>query len=425
MVEKVSKRKRPPLAVVCNKLPVTQLSILILTPQLPYPAHQGTTLRNLHIIKGLAQQHQVTLLSFIEREVDTFGELADLCHEIVTVPVPERSTGLRLWQMASTRLPDMAHRLHSLAFDLALDALLAENEFDIVQIEGIELARSIEIVHDVSPNSRIVFDDHNAETELQRRAMQTDLRDPRRWVAAAYSSVQVQRLARFERWACEQSDAVVAVSDSDKVALEALGVVAEKLSVIPNCLDTRLYQQYEGAVENFDLVFMGKMDYRPNIDAVLWFADVIWPLIRAQHPNATCAIVGQKPHARLERIRAVDGITLTGWVESVQPYLHGATVFIMPLRMGSGTRLKLIEAMAAGRAMVSTTIGAAGFPVTDQQELLIADTPEAFAAAVDRLLTDSVQAHSLQAAAQKFATQYDWRVVTPAFDVIYQTLIES
>ena len=361
------------------------LSILILTPQLPYPAHQGTTLRNLHIIKGLAQQHQVTLLSMIESEVETFGPLVDLCHEIVTVPVPERSTGLRLWQMVSTPLPDMAHRLHSIAFDLALDELLSENEFDIVQVEGIELARSIEIVREVSPRSKIVFDDHNAETELQRKAMLTDRNNPKRWVAAAYSWVQVQRLAQFERWASDESDAVVVVSDGDKQAVASLGVPDQKLTVIPNCIDTQPYQTYDGAVEAFDLVFMGKMDYRPNIDAVLWFVDEIWPQIRSQHPQATFAVVGQKPHARLDRIRDVAGVTVTGWVESVQPYLHGAKVFIMPLRMGSGTRLKLIEAMAAGKPMVSTTIGAAGFPVQHGREILIADSAEKFAIEVNGL----------------------------------------
>ncbi|MGB1253118.1 MAG: glycosyltransferase [Candidatus Promineifilaceae bacterium] len=396
-----------------------QLSILLLTPQLPYPAHQGTTLRNLHIIKGLAQHHQVTLLSFIENEVDEFGELTDLCHEIVTVPVPERSTGLRLWQMVSTRLPDMAHRLHSLAFNIALDMLLEENDFDVVQIEGIELAQAIDLVRIDGEKTQIVFDNHNAETELQRRAMETDLRNPRRWVAAAYSWVQVQRLARFERWACEQSDAVVAVSESDRGALRNLSVPAQKVTVIPNCIDTQPYQVYEGDVQPFDVVFMGKMDYRPNIDAMLWFVDAIWPAIRAQHPNATCAIVGQKPHARLDRVREVAGVTLTGWVESVQPYLHGAKVFIMPLRMGSGTRLKLIEAMAAGKAIVSTTIGAAGFPVTDKQELMIADAAPAFADAVNRILADPADSQTMSAAAQQFAVQYDWRVVTPAFEPIY------
>ena len=398
-------------------------AILLLTPQLPYPAHQGTTLRNLHIIKGLAaQNHQITLLSFTEREVDDFGPLSDLCHEIVTVPVPERSKGLRLWQMASTALPDMAHRLHSLAFDLALDQLLEENEFDIVQIEGIELARSIEIVQAVSPRSRIVFDNHNAETELQRRAMQTDFGNPRRWVAAAYSSVQVRRLAKFERWACEQSHAVVAVSESDADALRQLGVSAEKVTVIPNCIDTHAYQNYDGPLESFDVVFMGKMDYRPNIDATLWFVDTIWPAIRAQHPNATCAIVGQKPHARLDRIREVDGITVTGWVESVQPYLHGANVFIMPLRMGSGTRLKLIEAMAAGKAIVSTTIGAAGFPVSDGRELQIADSVPQFADAVNHILSNQTQSAAMSEAAREFAAQYDWRVVTPAFDMLSKAI---
>ncbi len=403
------------------------MNILILTPQLPYPPHQGTSLRNLHIIKGLARAHTLTLLTFARSLDAEFGPLADLCAEIVTVPMPERSMRQRLFQLMTTRQPDMGHRLRDLAFDLALDDLLENNQFDIVQIEGIELANAISIVRAVSPSSKIVFDNHNAETELQRRAMETDARNPRRWVAAAYSFVQVQRLARFERWACRESDAVTVVSEDDRDAL--LGLLndvrgtefGERISVVPNSIDTDAYAHYTGELERFDVVFMGKMDYRPNIDAALYFTDEIWPFIRSKHPDATFAIVGQKPHARLERLRDVAGVTITGWVDSVQPYLHGCRVFVMPLRMGSGTRLKLIEAMAAGKPIVSTTIGAAGFPIVDGRQLLLGDTPDAFAGAVNAVLSDQHHQHLTRFSAE-FAQNYDWRTVVPRFFAVYDQL---
>ncbi|MCA9971734.1 MAG: glycosyltransferase, partial [Anaerolineales bacterium] len=299
----------------------------------------------------------------------------------------------------------------------------------IVQVEGIELARTMAIVRAVSPRSQIVFDDHNAETELQRRNMLTDLRQPRRWVAATYSWVQVQRLRRFERWACQTADAVTAVSATDAAHLATLmPEPPPPITVIPNCIDVEAYQvAAAGAVPEtrFDLVFVGKMDYRPNVDAVLWFADAVWPGIRARRPAATWAIVGQKPHARLERLRGVPGITLTGWVERVQPYLAGAAVVLMPFRVGSGTRLKLLEAMAAGRALVSTPIGAEGYPAAHGRELLLAETAAEMEAAVLHLLDDPAARARLGAAAVQFAARYDWRRVIPAFDAVYADVLRN
>jgi glycosyltransferase involved in cell wall biosynthesis len=161
------------------------------------------------------------------------------------------------------------------------------------------------------------------------------------------------------------------------------------------------------------------MDYRPNVDAVLWFADEIWPLICRKRPSTTWAIVGQKPHPRLDRLRGLPGVTMTGWVESIRPYLAGAQVVVMPFRIGSGTRLKLIEAMATGRAIVSTPIGAEGFPVQHDEQLLLATTAEEMAAAVLQLLNHPETQRRLGKKAEQFAQQYDWRLVVPEFEALF------
>jgi glycosyltransferase involved in cell wall biosynthesis len=404
-------------------------SILLLTPQLPYPPHQGTSLRNWHVLRGLALSHPVSLLSFVEPNQTTdaaaIQPLLDVCRAVRTVPVPQRSTALRLRQLLTTRLPDMAHRLYAPAFALSLRQWLTETQFDIVQVEGIELARYIGIIREASPTSRILFDDHNAETELQRRNFLTDVKRPGRWPAAAYSFVQTYRLRRFESWAMRQADWVVAVSDEDARQLQKL-VPEKTVTVIPNSIDTEVYQSrstHESLPNNqsFDLVFTGKMDYRPNVDAVLWFIEAIWPQIRAARPQTTLAIVGQKLHERLQSLGQQSGITLTGWVDSVQPYLAGAGLCLMPFRVGSGTRLKLIEAMAAGKAIVSTTVGAEGFPVQSGREIVLADSPGEFAQAVLALLSNEDERERLGAAAQQFARQYDWRVVVPLFSHVYES----
>ena len=400
--------------------------ILLLTPQLPYPPQQGTSLRNFHLLRALAQRHDVTLLSFAERDraADT-TRLAELARVLPPIAVPERTTGQRLRGLLTSRAPDMARRLHSAALAAALADALRDEVFDVVQIEGIELAWTMPLIRETAPGTRIVLDCHNAETELQRRALRADRRQPRRWPAAVYSAAQVGRLARFEREALRAADAIIAVSEEDRRQLMALAEPAKPIAVIPNVVAVDDYQ-WAGQVPDearFDLVFTGKMDYRPNVDGVLWFAEAIWPLVRQARPATTWAIVGQRPHTRLAALGDAPGITLTGRVDQVQPYLAGAGVYVLPLRIGSGTRLKLIEAMAAGCAVVSTTIGAEGFALESGREAIVADTPEAFAAAVRALLDDPARRVALGERARVFAAQYDWQRVGPLLDEVYDELL--
>ena len=400
--------------------------ILLLTPQLPYPPQQGTSLRNFHLLRALAERHKVTLLSFAEddRPADV-ARLSELARVLPPVPVPQRTTGQRLRQLLTTDAPDMALRLRSAAFGVALTEALRMARFDAVQIEGIELAWTMATVMAAGGAARIVLDCHNAETELQRRTLHGDRSRPARWPAAVYSAVQVGRLARFEREALAAADAVITVSEGDRRQLAELVGHERPMVVIPNVIDVAAYRWNEPvpAACRFDLVFTGKMDYRPNVDGVLWFADTIWPLVRRQRPATTWAIVGQRPHPRLDSLRDQPGITVTGRVEHVQPYLAGAGVYILPLRIGSGTRLKLIESLAAGCAVVTTTVGAEGFELRDGREAILADTPEAFAAAVVALLDDPARRAAMGARAQAFAAQYDWQRVAPLLNAVYDRLL--
>lgn len=400
-------------------------ALLLVTPQLPYPPQQGTSLRNFHIVQGLAGATRLTLLSLTESEPIEAGPLAAWCQEIVTLPAPARSRRQRLGTLLLTRQADMARRLMTPELAATLRAVLTRQRFDLVQIEGIELAPLMAEVRASSPASRLVFDNHNAETALQARALATDIRQPARWPAAAYSWVQVRRLRRLERWACRTADGVTVVSAADQTALEALAPdLRGRFTVVPNCIDVQRMSP-EATGPRYDVVFTGKMDFRPNVDAVAWFAEAIWPLIRQARPQTTWAIVGQKPHARLAALNTWPGVTVTGWVPDTAPYLSGAQVVILPLRMGSGTRLKLIEAMATGRAVVSTQLGAEGYPVRQGQELYLADDPPAFAAAVLQLLENAAERERLGQAARRFAAAYDWRVVTPTFMALYARLLAA
>ncbi len=313
----------------------------------------------------------------------------------------------------------MSWRLWSPAFRDRLAIRLAETPFDVVQIEGIELAPYVPTIEAIQPRPLIVYEDHNAEWVLQKRACLTDLRIPRRWPAAAYSFVQWMRLKGYEADICRLANRVVAVSEADKDAL--LAVAPEvTVNVVPNGVDLIEYSGYNGPVEPYDLVFTGKMDFRPNVDAMLWMAREVWPLILNHRPEARMAIVGQRPHARLEPLREDVGITVTGWVPDVRPYIAGATVYVAPLRVGGGTRLKLLQAMAMSAAIVTTSLGAEGFPVTHGRELLLADTPEQFAQAVLRLLEDQVQRSQMGRSARRFVeATYGWDTLVPKLEALY------
>lgn len=400
--------------------------ILMLTPQLPYPPQQGTSLRNLHMLKALAQYHDVTLLSFTEwDEPPKLEPLHALASVLPPVPMPVRARSDRFQQLLRTKKPDLALRLWSEAFWTALIDALDGGRFDAVQIEGLELAEYMRVVRATFPTVRVVLDCHNAETELQRRAFRTDLGRPERWPAALYSRIQIGRLAAYERWALSEADAAIAVSDVDRRHLQSLAP-NRTITVIPNTIDVGEYNSHEhdtpeatSAELRYDLVFTGKMDYRPNIDGVLWFAEHVWPAVIAQRPQTTWAIVGQKPHPRLASLRHEPGITLTGRVPAIQPYLAGARLYIAPLRIGSGSRLKLIEAMAAGKAIVSTTVGAEGIGAADGEHLVLANTPEAWAGAILHLLDDTTAREQLGTAASQFAARFDWRQSVPLLAAVY------
>lgn len=397
------------------------MKILILPPQRPYPTHQGTTIRNFHLVAELAKRHRVSVLTFLEPDQPAnHGPLTDLCELIETVPVEPRSTLTRLRQLLTTRRPDMSWRLWSPRFNQRLIALLKEASFDVVQIEGIEMAPYLPTIRKFAPSARIIYDDHNAEWLLQYRNFTTDVKNPARWIAAAYSFIQTQRLKKYERWVCRQADGVVAVSEADQAAIQQLDSTL-KITLVPNGVDPAEYNAPPKEIVPVDLVFTGKMDYRPNIDAMLWFAQEVLPKIQARRPHTTLAIVGQRPHARLDPIKSNPAVTITGYVEDVRPYIAGAQVYIAPFRIGGGTRLKLLEAMAMRKAIVATTVGAEGFPIKSGQEAVLVDDPAGMAQAILQLLEQPKTRYNMGEAAYRFVTAtYSWEALVPAIEKLYQ-----
>ena len=403
--------------------------ILFLTPQLPYPPEQGTAIRNYNLIAQVAQRHDVALLSFINGDTDSVdaGPLGRACFLLRLVPTPGRSVRSRLQTLATTSAPDIARRLLSPDFGSALQEILQSETFDTVQIEGLELAPYGQMIRNWLGERApaIVFDDHNAEYVLQRRAFQADRRSPERWPTGAYSWIQWHRLKRYERQICRQSDAVLAVSDADAQALKRLDPRLH-LWTIPNGVDVVRYHPGLGdplSLRHPAVVFTGKMDFRPNVDAMLWFHRQTWPLIVAQLPRAHLFVVGKDPHPRLAPLRSDPTATVTGYVPDILPYFGGADVYIVPLRIGSGTRLKVLEAMSAGVPLVSTTLGAEGIGLASGRHALLADSPTDFGQAVISLLQDPKRGERLGRAARQFVLEhYDWCQIARLLEPVYDSL---
>ncbi len=408
--------------------PISPLKILLLTPQTPFPPDQGAAIRNYSFVRYLGSdpRFEVHLLGFGRPSEDlqnspARSELAKYCRQIVLIPPPPtRSKVTRLRDLLLSRQPDLVRRLASPAFDAALATLLAEVQPDVLMCEGLEM---VPFVHrlDLKGPVRLILDEHNAEYVLQRRIFEQDwqagwMRRP----VALYSLIQSVRLRRYEKEVM-QTFQPVAVSQPDRLALQKLHPSFMLLPVIPNGLDLQEFSfEAEGpAVEPDRLVFTGTMDFRPNVDAVCWFAQEIWPLIRAKKPQAKFVIVGRRPAPAVLALQGLAGIEVTGQVEDARPYIRQSSLYVVPMRMGGGVRFKVLEALALGKPVVTTSMGADGIDLLAGEQALLADTPAEFAGAVLSLLDDPPRRQALATAGRVFVeTYFDWRNITPALDQV-------
>lgn len=416
------------------------MKILFLTPQLPFPPDKGATIRTLALIKGLAQRgHEIHLLSLIVSPDDLtwLPQLRPYVAHVETVLAPARTPSMRLRTLLLSRRPDMAMRFPSPEFAAKLADLVESSEFDVVQAESIEMAHfALAVVKQRAAGARrpvVVFDNLNAEYVLQRRAFEVDKGYPRKWARALYSWIQWRRLRAYERQVCMSVDRVLVVSEADKEALTALDPRIQS-ETIPNGVDCTYFSPgvrpaaYPANLQiqhMASVVFTGTMDFRPNIDGVLWFCHDILPRVKRSIYNVHFYIVGRNPP---EDVRALAGpaITVTGHVSDIRPYIANSAVYVVPLRIGSGTRLKILEAMAMRIPVVSTTVGAEGLDVTPDKNILLADAPADFARQVVGLLQDRGQRQKLATNARRMVeTTYDWTTIAPALEKVYVQALYS
>ncbi|WP_245863294.1 glycosyltransferase [Candidatus Viridilinea mediisalina] len=393
----------------------------MLSPYPPYPLRSGGALRIYHVARGLAEHHEVTLLSFAPHAaaVAALAPLRAWCH-VVTVPSPAgRSVARRALTTLTSSQPDMALRAQSHAYSEALSRLVASTPFALVLAASIEMAGYLLPLRGLGP--RLVLDQFNAEYLLQRRAALSDLAlalrlRPRALVGGLYSLLQWRKLARYERMLLAQLDTITVVSEQDRNALARLHpAAAQRLVVVPNGVDTSLVRPgaVRGDLGGATMVFTGTLDYRPNIDALRWFTAEVLPLIRARAPTARLLIVGRAAGAAIHAL-ASEAVEVIGEVAAVAPYIDGAAVYVVPMRIGGGSRLKLLEALAMEAPIVTTPMGAEGIVgLRDGTHLLMAERPKDFANAVLRLIADPTLGQRLGSAGRAHVVaNYDWRIIT-------------
>jgi len=396
-------------------------NVLMLTSRLPYPPREGHQLRSWHVLRALARQHRVTLLSVLRGDdaPDECAPLRDIVAGLELFPIPaERSRAALLGALARGVLgahPFVVHK-YTLPQLRARVAELAART-DLIHVDMLPLMAMLP-PHDPRP---VVLNAHNVEHELlrQRAAVERGL------AQRLFLRGQVGKLARFERAACARAAHVLACSSDDARQLGAMAP-GTAVSVIPNGVDTHGSRPADGpAREPSRLVFVGQMGWFPNRDGVEWFLAEILPRIVAARPDATFEVVGKSAGLQIPAaLRA--HVRLAGFVDDVAPHVRDAGVYVVPLRAGSGTRLKILEAMAFGKAIVTTRIGAEGIALRDGVDAVFADTPQEFAAAVVRLLGSADEVSRLGANARATAqAHYDWDAVGAKLAPIYAGVLDG
>lgn len=394
------------------------MKILWLNAGLLLPLDKGGKLRTWHLLRHLAARHEITYVSFSDPSTAP-GHRAGMlgvCRHLETVPRSDAGKGTwRFYADAARYLIDPAPyavaKYRSADYAARVRALLQNERFDVVVCDF--LPPVVNLPADL-PCPAVLFT-HNVEAEIWRRHVETATNP----LAALLLRQQWRRMRRFERNALARFDLVLAVSEADGASFRRLYPAALRAPahVVQTGVDTRYFTPAPEAARPAHLVFTGSMDWLPNEDGMLYFVREILPLIRRGEPRATLSIVGRAPTPAVQRLAGEWGIEVTGRVDDVRPHIAAGSVYVVPLRIGGGTRLKIFEAMAMGRAVVSTTVGAEGLPVLDGTHLVIGDTPPAFANAVVRLLRDPVTRQQLGSAARRLVTEhYDWSTVGRDFE---------
>jgi glycosyltransferase involved in cell wall biosynthesis len=395
--------------------PPRRLKMLFFSQPFVYPADTGGKIRTSQMLRLLREAFDITLVSNVDPRHDLpyLDQMASLCQDFHPVP---RTTArkysaafyLKVLVYSLSRYPVAVLNDYSRATVATLKRLLADRHYDLLVCDFLQPTLNLRSLR--TPPT-LLFQ-HNVESMIWERHYRTS-RHP---LLRLFWYLQWRKMRRYERQACARVDGIVTVSEFDKQVLER-DFGARNVHAIPTGVDTDFFRPGVEPPEDDTLVFLGAMDWLPNEDGILFFADDVLPRLRKLVPSVRLTIVGRNPTARLlERTRIHPEIRVMGRVDDVRPHVARGAVFVIPLRIGGGTRIKAYEAMAMGKAVVSTRIGIEGLPVRDGDNVVLADSPDDFAAAVARLLKDKAERERIEKNARAYVeANVSWRRAADAF----------
>jgi glycosyltransferase involved in cell wall biosynthesis len=401
------------------------VKILLTLPRPLFPADTGGKIRSFNIFKRLASQAEIHAVSFADlwREGDAIAEMRDVFASYTAVPwqeVKRQSIGFYRDVIAKqiSPLPYFLAKCNDPRFTAAVEARLAGEEFDLLFCDFLHTAMPC-VSSSFQP--KVMFE-HNVEFMLRKRKWQVENRPIHRAILHA----EWRKTKRLERTICQSFDHVLTVSDADKALLHQEFAI-EHASVVPTGVDAELFHPSGQNQVPGRIVFVGSMDWDPNEDGVIWFLHAIYPKVVQALPNSSFVIAGRNPSRRLRAAAsACKNVELTGWVSDVRPYLDQAEVVVVPLRSGGGTRIKIPEAMAMRRAVVSTRIGAEGLQLEDGRHICIADEPADFAASVIDLIRNPTRRSAIEVAARaEVVANYSWAAAVRTLITTLEQLVSG
>ena len=377
------------------------------------PVHSGGNIRSYHIMRSLSAQHELTFFSYYggHRDESYERELSDRLPGSVAICTGKRDLqgairGVDYLFRFPNRAPYAVSRFASYEVQDRLRAWFREKRFDVTVCDFLDAAVNFPGKLGVPS----VLFQHNVESEIWRRHALTESHPLKR----VMYKIEFQKMLRYEQVMVRKFQHVIAVSENDRELMNQW-VDGSRVTVVPTGVDLQQYKPSPARESASPLVvFVGAMDWEPNVDGVEYFCSQIWPKVLAEVPDAQFRIVGRNPDKRVQKW-ACNTVQVTGRVPSVVDHLRDAAAVIVPLRIGGGTRLKIYEAMATGRAVVSTTIGAEGLDVHHGEDVVLADEPERFAQAVVMLLKDPKERLRFEGAAAATAARYDWPAIGERF----------
>ncbi len=386
---------------------------------MPFPLIDGGRIRVFNLLKQLAQKSDVTLLALETQPADvkniTFLERIGI--QVILVPnvsVPPLISLRTLFTALLKKEPITITRYNVRAYRQKFRELIATEAFDLVHYEMLHTAQFYG-----ETDLPSLLSQQNVDSAIWRRLAQETGNPVRKFL---YWTQQCA-FERYERKMIPNFDVIACASEIDQAYFQRT-CPQSRIEVIPNGVDVQNYQPDFASRAEMQLMYIGSMDWYPNEDAVFFFANEVLPKIHKKLPNVTFSAVGSNPSMRLQKLANNRQIIVTGRVPEIKPYFAQTTVFVVPLRIGSGTRLKILEALAMGKAVVSTSVGAEGLDLVSGEEIFIADEPEAFAEAVLRLLTTpSLRQRIGENGRVRVVKDYDWRSIGAKVYTFYESIL--